>query len=67
MTRAEKWAEYRRIRDVIYSACCDCERPCKACRDWARHKAFSKPTDGLWLNAACADTYEAAMRWHANR
>jgi hypothetical protein len=57
---AEKWTEYRRILRVLYSVCWDCRRPCPACQAWARHKAFGKPTAGLYLDAACADTYAAA-------
>jgi hypothetical protein len=57
----EKWAEYRRIRDIIYSACWDCERPCAACCEWSRLKAFGRPTGGHWLDDACSETYATVM------
>jgi hypothetical protein len=62
MTRAEKWAEYRRIRDAIYSICWDCERPCAACCEWSRLKAFGRETKDHWLDDACSESYEAVMK-----
>jgi hypothetical protein len=59
--RSGKWAEYRRIRDAIYSACWDCPRPCADCREWARLKAFGHETKDHWLDEACSETYEAVM------
>jgi hypothetical protein len=67
MSRAEKWAEYRRIRDAIYSCCWDCARPCADCCEWARLKAFGRDTSGHWLDGVCAETLAAVAemdrRW----
>lgn len=61
MNRAEKWAEYRRRRDAVFSACWDCERPCSACCAWAQATAFNRvPTSDF--AEACQDTYDAVMR-----
>lgn len=59
-TRNEKWAEYRRIRDVLYSICWDCDRPCSECQLWARETAFGRPHTG-WLAAECADAYRMVI------
>lgn len=61
MSAQEKWAEYRRIRDAVFSACWDCPLPCTDCRDWARVKAFTGREDGGSIPTACAETYEAVM------
>jgi hypothetical protein len=56
MTRAEKWARYRAIRDTLYSSCWDCERPCDECCLWARETAFGRTPTG-WLAETCAEVY----------
>jgi hypothetical protein len=61
MTRAEKWAEYRRRVKILYSWCWDCERPCAECRLWARQTAFGKPATG-WLAKECAEVYQIDQR-----
>lgn len=55
-TRLQKWSDYRDRINTIYSACWDCERPCDACRQWARETAFGRVPTGDYADA-CEDTY----------
>lgn len=57
---AEKWAEYRRIRDALHAVCWDCPRPCSECREWARSKAFGREPK-TYLAEECSFAYEAVM------
>lgn len=61
LERKEKWDEYRRIRDVAFSVCWDCPRPCADCREWARAKAFGR-IPKTYLAEECAEAYEASMK-----
>jgi hypothetical protein len=58
--RDAKWAEYRRIRDAIYSVCWECPNPCVECRQWALAIAFGRMPD-TGFDEGCAEAYEAAM------
>jgi len=55
------WQEYRRRRDVVFSMCSDCHRPCPQCCAWARATAFGREYVGDFAEAI-AETYRAAER-----
>lgn len=64
MSTQAKWQEYRRIRDLMFSICWDCPKPCPGCREWARCKAFgttSKHLDRDDLRAS-EDWYRVASK-----
>lgn len=63
MTLQEKWAEYRRRRDILYSVCWDCHPgPCWACRAWAKATAFGLPKPDVYWLESIEETYEIAAK-----